>query len=157
YKTQLAARKAHTFARSIKNWPVGILPAVKYRRSYDTITMCEGDPDYLSLIHFSLRQKRAKILPVAIPGRGACVHGLHPEALDHFRGRRVRILPHDDPDGGSYKNALLWAKQLAKLDREVDFFTLRGLRKANGKHVKDLNDCVEVASDQISKLEGLFP
>jgi hypothetical protein len=96
-------------------------------------------------------------LPVAILGRGACVHGLHPEALHHFRGRRVRIYPHNDPDGGSYKNALLWANQLAKLDCEVDFFTFRGLRKANGRHVKDLNDCVEIASDQISNLEGLFP
>jgi hypothetical protein len=96
----------------------------------------------LSVIHFALKQHRVGILPVAILGRGVCRHGLHPDSLEYFRGMRVRIYPHDDPDGRSYENTALLSNQL---------------EQRNGGRIKDLNDCTEIAPEQSHKLEELFP
>jgi hypothetical protein len=85
------------------------MPAVEYRKSVEAILLVEGGPDYLAALHFALAQKRTGVLPVAILGRGQGLRGLHPESLEHFRGRRTRIYPHDDPDGRSYQSALRWA------------------------------------------------
>jgi CHC2-type zinc finger protein len=156
-KVQLSERKAHTLRGSRKDWPVGIMPAAEYRKSVDAILLVEGGPDYLAALHFALQQRKTGILPVAILGRGQGLRGLHPDSLEHFRGQQVRIVPHDDPDGGSYQAALVWCRQLGKLDCEVDLFAFKGLRKANGERCKDLNDCVELAPEQINTLEELFP
>jgi hypothetical protein len=156
-KVRLGERKAHTLRGSRKDWPVGILLAAEYRKSVEAILLVEGGPDYLAALHFALRQRKSGILPVAILGRGQGLRGLHPDSLEHFRGQRARIVPHDDPDGGSYQAALVWCRQLRKLDCEVDLFTFKGLRKSNGERCKDLNDCVELAPGQLNKLEELFP
>src|SRR5260221_4127540 len=156
-KVQLRERKAHTLRGSRKDWPVGILPAAEYRKSVGPILLVEGGPDYLAALHFALQQRKRGILPVAILGRGQGLRGLHPDSLEHFRGLRVRTVPHDDPDGGSYHAALVWCQQLRKLDCEIGLFTFKALRKTNGAPVKDLNDCVELTPDQLNKLEDLFP
>ena len=156
-KVQLSERKPHTLRGSRKDWPVGVMPAAEYQKSVDAILLVEGGPDYLAALHFALQQRKTGILPVAILGRGQGLRGLHPDSLEHFRGQQVRIVPHDDPDGGSYQAALVWCRQLIKLDCEVDLFTFKGLRKANGERCKDLNDCVELAPEQINALEELFP
>jgi hypothetical protein len=153
----LSERKAHTIRNSCKSWPVGILPAESYRKSFDVIALVEGGPDLLSVIHFALKQHRVGILPVAILGRGVCRHGLHPDSLEYFRGMRVRIYPHDDPDGISYENTVILAKQLEQLNCEVDVFIFKGLRKRNGEKIKDLNNCTEIATEEVHKLEELFP
>jgi len=154
---QLSERKAHTLRGSRKDWPVGILPAAEYQKSVESILLVEGGPDYLAALHFALERRETGSLPVAILGRGQGLRGLHPDSLEHFRGRRVRIYPHDDPDGGSYRSALRWAKQLRDVGCEVDFFVFKGLRKPNAQAAKDLNDCVELAPECLSKLEELFP
>jgi hypothetical protein len=154
---QLKERKAHTLRGSRKDWPVGILPAKEYRENVEAFLLIEGGPDYLAALHFTLKQERTGILPVAMLGRGQGLRGLHPESLEHFRGRRVRIIPHNDPDGGSYLSAARWAKQLRTVGAEVDCFHLKDLRTTVGKPIKDLNDCCELASGQASELEELFP
>jgi hypothetical protein len=153
----LGERKAHTLRGSQKNWPVGILPAGEHRQHVDTLALVEGGPDYLAALHFALAQKRTGILPVAMLGRCQGLRGFHPDSLQYFRGMRVRIYPHNDPDRGSYKSAAILAKQLQKLDCGVDCFVFEGLSKANGVAVKDLNDCVEIASEHAARLEELFP
>jgi hypothetical protein len=96
-------------------------------------------------------------LPVAMLGRGQGLHGIHPDSLEHFRKKRVRIYPHDDEDGGSYETTAMWARQLIQLDAEVDFFTFEGITKSNGARCKDLNDCVAAVKRFRTRLEGLFP
>jgi hypothetical protein len=156
-KTRLSERKAHTLRGSRKDWPVGILPAMEYRQKAEIFLLVEGGPDYLAALHFALQQRRTGVLPVAILGRGQGLRGLHPGSLEHFRGRRVRIVPHNDPDGGSYNGAIRWAKQLRSLGTEVDCFHLRGLHTVTGKPIKDLNDCCDLDPDQAEELEELFP
>lgn len=156
-KIKLSERKAHTLRGSRKDWPVGILPAKEYRQSIEAFLLVEGGPDYLAALHFALQQKRTGILPVAMLGRGQGLRGLHPESIEHFRRRRVRVVPHDDQDGGSYLSAARWAKQLGGVGAEVDCFHLKELRTPAGRPVKDLNDCCELAAGQAVELEGLFP
>jgi hypothetical protein len=156
-RVRLGVRKAHTLRGSRKDWPVGILPTKEFRQNIAGFLLVEGGPDYLASLHFALIQKRTDILPVAILGRGQALRGPHPDSLEHFHNRRVRIVPHDDPDGGSYRSALIWAKQLQKVDCEVDFFVFSGLLRADATQVKDLNDCTELAPQSASKLEELFP
>lgn len=156
-KVEIGERKAHTLRSSRKDWPVGILPAKEYRQSVEAFLLVEGGPDYLAALHFALQQKRTEILPVAILGRGQGLRGLHPDSLEHFRGRRVRIVPHNDPDGGSYLSAIRWAKQLQAEGAEVDCFHLKDLKTTAGTPVKDLNDCCELSPGQRDELEELFP
>jgi hypothetical protein len=153
----LDERKAHTLGGSKKDWPVGILPAKEYRQCTEAILLVEGGPDYLAALHLALEQKRTGVLPVAMLGRGQGLRGLHPESLQHFRGRRVRIVPHNDPDGGSYLSAIQWAKQLRAVEALVDCFHLKDLQTATGEVVKDLNDCCGLAAGQAAQLEELFP
>lgn len=154
-KIRLSERKAHTLRGSRKDWPVGVLPTKEYRQSVEAFLLVEGGPDYLAALHFALQQRRTGVLPVAMLGRGQGLRGLHPESLEHFRGRRVRIVPHADPDGGSYLSAARWAKQLRTVGAEVDCFNLKGLHTATSKAVKDLNDCCELAISQAAELEKL--
>ncbi len=111
----------------------------------------------MAVLHFALKQERTGILPVAILGRGQGLRGLHPDSLEHFRGRRVRMVPHNDPDGGSYLSAIRWAQQLRGVGALVDSFHLKGLQAATGAPVKDLNDCCYLAPSQAAELLNLFP
>ena len=153
---ELGERKAHTLRHSKKNWPVGILPAPEYRQ-FGSIALVEGGPDYLAVLHFMLRQGKTGVLPVAMLGRGQALGGIHPEALELFREKRVRIYPHADPDGGGYLCASEWARQLREVGADVDFFLFRRMRKENGERAKDLNDCCEVGRHFACRLEELFP
>lgn len=153
----LKRRKSHTLAHSKKNWPVGILPASEYCNKLNIIVLVEGLPDFFSALHFAQLQKRADIQPVAILGRVQATHGFHPDSLELFRGRRVRVYPHADSDGGGLEQAIRWARQLERINCEVDLFRLDGLKKADGSPIKDLNDCVEIAPDQAHELEALLP
>jgi hypothetical protein len=154
---KLGERKAHTLRGSNKAWPVGILPAEQYRQSVEVILLVEGGPDYLAALHFALDQKRAEMLPVALLGRGQGLRGLHPDSIEHFRNRRVRMVPHNDPDGRSYLSAIRWAQQLRSVEADVDAFILKGLTKADLSPIKDLNECVEIGPGHAQRLEELLP
>lgn len=156
-KIQLGERKAHTLRGSRKDWPVGIVPAAEYRTSVEAILVVEGGPDYLAALHFALQHQKIGTLPVAMLGRGQGLHGLHPDSLEYFRAKRVRIYPHDDPDCRSYEAAEMWARQLMQLDAEVDFFTFEGITSSNGNPCKDLNDCVAADGRFRKRLEELLP
>jgi len=154
---ELGERKAHTIRGSRKSWPVGILPALEYRSKFNAIGLTEGGPDFLGLLHFALLQNRTDIQPVAVLGRGQARRGFHADTLELFRGRRVRIYPHVDSDGGGLEQAKVWAAELGAVGCEVDLFMLDGLQKIDGSPIKDLIDCVQIGPAQAPELEGLFP
>ncbi len=153
----LGRRKAHTLRGSRKNWPLG---AAVLRRVPDfrTLLLVEGGPDYLAALHFAHELERWDVLPVAMLGRGTGAR-IDPVALELMRGRRVRIYPHNDADGGGVKSARGWAAQLHKVGCVVDIYELTGLLRTDGTPVKDLNDCT-TGLDEASATElrhGLFP
>ncbi|OYW70317.1 MAG: hypothetical protein B7Z37_31075 [Verrucomicrobia bacterium 12-59-8] len=153
----LGRRKAHTLRGSRKSWPLG---AAVLRRvpEFRTLLLVEGGPDYLAALHFAHELERWDVLPVAMLGRGTGTK-IDPAALELMRGRRVRIYPHADADGGGVQSARRWAAQLHKVACEVDIYELTELRRTDGKPVKDLNDCT-AGLDEASAAElreGLFP
>jgi hypothetical protein len=151
----LSERKAHTIRDSQKAWPVGIQPVANYLELCRIIALVEGSSDYFAALHFAQLLNVPGVLPVAVLSRA--LKAFHPQSLDRFRGRRIRILPHNDQDAGGYQSAVLWAKQLQKVDCKVDAFKFKGLRKADGSPVNDLNDCVQIATADLGKLQELFP
>ncbi|OYW76135.1 MAG: hypothetical protein B7Z37_10305 [Verrucomicrobia bacterium 12-59-8] len=135
----LGRRKAHTIRGSRKNWPLGV--AVLQRvPDFRTLLLVEGGPDYLAALHFAHELERWDVLPVAMLGRGTGAQ-IDPAAMELMRGRRVRIFPHNDADGGGVKSARRWAAQLHRVGCEVDLFNFADLHRTDGPPPKDLNDC----------------
>ena len=141
----LAARKAHTLRGSCKSWPLG---AAVLRRipNFRILLLVEGGPDYLAALHFASELERWDVLPVAMLGRGTGTH-IDPAALELMQGRRVRIYPHADADGGGMQNARLWAAQLHTQGCDVDFCEFADFHRTDGIPVKDLNDCTTALDD----------
>ncbi len=153
----LARRKAHTLRGSRKSWPVGVA-VLRRVPDFRTLLLVEGGPDYLAALHFSQGLERWDVLPVAMLGRGTGTK-IDPAALELMRGRRVRIYPHHDADGGGVKSARIWATQLHEVGCTVDLFDFSLLHRADGKPIKDLNDCTTGLDEASTHAlgQGLFP
>lgn len=135
----LATRKAHTLRGSSKSWPLGAA-VLRTVPQFRTLLIVEGGPDYLAALHFAHELERWDVLPVAMLGRSTGGR-IADDALELMRGRRVRIYPHADADGGGVKSAEAWATQLHRVGCEVDLFDFGILHRADGLPIKDLNDC----------------
>ena len=140
---KLGERKAHTLGGSIKSWPAG-MAVLRSLPSFRAIMLLEGQPDLLAAMHFLESHQVHDVLPIAMLGRQAGATSIHPEALALLRDRRVRIYPHNDPDGGGMSCAHRWAEQLHQHGCNLDFFSFGGLSRLDGKPVKDLNDCTAI-------------
>jgi hypothetical protein len=70
---------------------------------------------------------------------------IDPAALELFRGRRVRIVEHDDDAGR--KAGERWALSLAPIVSAVDPLRFIDLVQADGQPVTDLNDALRVDAD----------
>ncbi|MDZ4403895.1 CHC2 zinc finger domain-containing protein [Prosthecobacter sp.] len=152
---KLGERKAHTLKGSSKAWPVG---AAVLRRipQFRAIMLVEGGPDYLAALHFAFLFERWGVLPVAMLGRSAGTQ-MEATALSLLAGRRVRIYPHADADGGGMTSAQIWAAQLHAKGCQVDFFDFTGLNRRDGRPVNDLNDCSVLCAEQQPHLHDLLP
>ncbi len=141
--------KAQTLPGSCGKWPIG----AKTGANYPAFILCEGGPDLLAGLHFIHEAGReADCFPVAMLGASMRIH---PDALDIFTGKRVRIMPHLDAAGRAA--AERWAAQLATVGADVDCADFSGLRKADGSPIGDLNDCTSVHPDDAKELEDLLP
>ena len=132
----LDGAKAWTLPGSWASWPIGIREA----ESFSTIALCEGGPDFLAAHYIALREQvshPSKCAPVAMLGAGLRIHE---SALKLFRGKRVRILAHDDEAGR--RAARVWTGQLASVGVNTDAFNFAGLVRADGTPAKDVNDCL---------------
>lgn len=153
----LGRRKAHTMRGSRKSWPQGVA-VLRRVPNFRTLLLVEGGPDYLAALHFAHELERWDVLPVAMLGRGTGAK-MDEAALELMRGRRVRIYPHHDADGGGVKSARQWALQLDEVGCVVDTYQFDDLYRTDGKPVKDLNDCT-TGLDEASAArlrEGLLP
>jgi hypothetical protein len=128
----LSERKSHTVRYSSKSWPVGLPEA----SDASTILICEGVPDFLAawqIIH--TEGKLSSVAPVTMLG---AANRIGTEALPSFKGKHVRIVPHQDVAG--FKAAKLWQQQLLDVGAScVDFVDLGRFASADHK-IKDLDD-----------------
>jgi hypothetical protein len=146
----LSQRKAHTLRHSCKSWPVGAGIERSLIEKASLIAVIEGSPDWLAAWHFIYQAKRWDVLPVGLLGR--CVHGLHCEALELLRGKRIRFYPHVDADRGGVDQVLLIREQLCRIGCEVSYFDFSGLCSREGVPIKDLNDLARLSPNQFREL-----
>ena len=151
----LPERKAHTLKGSRKSWPVGVA-VLREMPEVRTLLLVEGGPDYLAALHFANRHERWNVLPVAMLGRGTGA-AIDAEALRLMAGRRIRIYPHADADGGGKASAEKWAAQLHGVRCQVDFCEFDNLTRRDGRPVKDLNDAAEISPEQQPELSDIIP
>lgn len=141
--------KAQTLPGSWGKWPIGAKTGAKY----PAFILCEGGPDLVAGLHcIHVAGREADCFPIAMLGASMPIH---PDALEIFTGRRVRIMPHLDAPGRAA--AERWAAQLATVGADVDCADFTGLRKADGSPIEDLNDCTSVHPDDAKELEDLLP
>lgn len=151
----LGERKAHTLAGSDKSWPVGLHPRSRRPERFRRIAIVEGSADLLAAIHFIIEYEAWDTLPVAILGRSCKT--LHPEALRSFRGRRIRLFPHADEDGGGLAAAKQWVALIPRGGSvRPDAFNFAGLTRSDGTAINDLNDCTNIHETDQPALAGLF-
>jgi hypothetical protein len=147
--------KAWTLPGSWAAWPIGITEA----QPFPAIALCEGSPDLLAAHYLALweqathcSQRDAQCSPVAMLG---AAQRIHPAALPLFAGKRVRIFGHEDEAGrGAVER---WARELDTVSADVDTFSFTGLQQADGKPVKDLNDCLLLNADGFGQTERILP
>jgi len=147
--------KAYTLPGSSASWPIGIREA----QPFPSIALCEGAPDLLAAHYLALLEQAThhskrdvKCAPVAMLG---ATLKIHPEALQLFAGKRVRIFGHDDESGRSAVER--WAAQLASVGADVDAFSFEGLTQIDGKPVKDLNDAILMDAASLTQAERIMP
>lgn len=151
----LAERKAHTLRGSCKAWPVGtaLLRRLPHVRA---LMLVEGGPDYLAALHLCLTASVYDVLPIAMLGRGAGSR-IHADALGLLAGRRVRIYPHADADGGGDAGAQVWAGQLHQAGCQVDLVHISQLTLPDGAPVNDLNDAAVAYAAHDPEIKQLLP
>ncbi len=134
----LPERKTHAMKGSNKAWPVGILES----KPHPSIALVEGIPDFL-MAHYLVLWEQAshcektdvRCAPVAMLGSSGAID---PEALPHFKGKKVRIFVHADEAG--LKAAVRWEEQIKPHANEVSYIAFDGLKQVNGESVSDLYD-----------------
>ena len=75
----------------------------------------EGSADLIAAYHFNYTTGKMDSLPVAMLGKEC--REIHPEALNLFRGREVRIMPDADEDGGGMEAAKRWRSKSRKREQ----------------------------------------
>lgn len=151
----LEERKAHTLRGSKKNWPVGLATLERSPEFTGTVLLVEGGPDFLAALHFAITLDRWNVLPIAMLGRNA--GAIHPRALEVLRGRKVRLYPHADEDGGGREAAQDWFEQLEAAGCDVGGFVLDGLTDHLGVPIKDLNELVFLSQKLIHRITHIIP
>ena len=153
----LSQRKAHTMHGSCKAWPLGTALLRRYPQ-VKKVMLVEGGPDFLAAFHFLHHFGVRDVVPIAMLGRSAGKSGgIDPGALCLLAGRRVRIYPHADADGGGIHSAMAWATQLQAHGCAVDYFVFHGLLRADGVPAKDLNDITSLHQENNFNLSNLLP
>jgi hypothetical protein len=145
--------KALSLQGSVGGWPIG---AAAIQPEHRSILFCEGGPDLLAA-HASIWAEGREHDAAAVAMLGAS-SPIADEAVELFRGRKVRFVVHADTAGD--KGLLKWGAQLRGIAVSRDSICFKGLHRADGTPVKDLNDALLVDADTFEKariLWGLVP
>jgi hypothetical protein len=129
-----------TKARTVgtPSWPIGI-PTAK-----EVILLTEGSSDFLAAYSLAYAEELENVVtPVTILG---AANSIHPDALQHFKGKRILGFP--DYDSAGITGMSRWRKQLENIAAEFEVFDYTGLVCDDGKPVKDLRDFLRVDVDQ---------
>ena len=132
-------KKAYTLPGARASWPVGTREA----DGLPCVVLTEGSPDFLAAHHFLVAEGREDDT-AAVAMLGAW-NSIPEDALLFLSNKRVRLFPHLDTAGR--EAAVRWTRQLERVGCTVDAFDFRGLTRADGEPVKDLNDLALIDAD----------
>jgi len=145
--------KSMSLEGTVGGWPIG---AAAIKPEHRSILFCEGGPDLLAAHALIWAEGReADAAAVTILGAG---NDIAHEALEAFRGRRVRFVVHADEAGT--KGLTNWGAKLQGIAAGMDSISFGTLHRADGKPVKDLNDALLVDATTFEKariLWGMVP
>ncbi|MFM7803738.1 MAG: hypothetical protein ACKPGK_04520 [Verrucomicrobiota bacterium] len=141
--------KALSLPGSVGRWPIGTSAIGPQHRG---ILFCEGGPDLLAA-HALIRAEGREVDAAAVAMLGASSL-IADEALEVFRGRRVRFVIHADTAGT--KGLARWGAQLRGIAASRDSICFEGLHRADGQPVKDLNDALLVDADTFERARILW-
>ena len=113
---------------------------------------CEGGPDLLAA-HAYVRAEGRQHDAAAVAMLGATI-AIEGEALEDFRGRKVRFVTHDDDAGKASFSR--WSKQLHGVAASMDSIGFGTLRRADGQPCNDLNDTLHLSADTFEKARVLW-
>lgn len=142
-----------------KSWPLGAAEMGQRK----CVMLVEGGPDMLAAYHFLWGFEMLR--HVAVVCMLGAANRIADEALPHFHGTRVRIIMDEDTekkiktaDGermikAGAEAAARWTQQLTMAGAAVEVFSLRGLTRADGQAVKDLNDLALCNGDVVGSDE----
>ncbi len=146
-------RKGLSLPGTIGGWPIG---AAGIKTEHRSILFCEGGPDLLAAhAYIQAEGRQDAAAAVAMLGASSSIAG---EALEAFRGRRVRFVVHADDAGRA--SLARWSQQLHGIAAGMDSISFGTLHRADGKPCSDLNDTLLVSADTFEKaraLHGLTP
>ena len=127
----LPVRTGHIFSGSQMEWPLGILEA----KECDCIALVAGSVEFLTLHQYVVRENaQDRVAPVAMLSSARLIC---PDALEHFKGKHVRIYPSQDKTGIEARDK--WGNQLhAAGARKIEFFNFSAFQSIDGHAVKDL-------------------
>jgi hypothetical protein len=127
-------KKAKSLPGSDPHWPIGASAI----GDCPIVLFCEGQPDFCAALLVAWWEGLPvdRVTPVCMTGAG---NSIHPDALQMFAGKRVRIAVHSDNQGREAGER--WARQLyAAGATRIDGFHFDGLTKLDGQPVEDLAD-----------------
>ncbi len=139
----LPERKSHAVKGSRKDWPVGLAEV----GSKGTVLLVEGVPDLLAAFEVVAQEGAMEtVCPVAMLSGSASIG---PDALPAFKGKHVRIVPHNDEAGR--KGAARWKEQLIVAGAaKVDFILLCADEEIDTTPIKDLNDYLPIYRNDLT-------
>jgi hypothetical protein len=122
------------FVGNSAGWPIGLLESLPYR----AIFLVEGTPDLIAA-HDIIWSQQLEQTFGAICITGA-KNQIHRDALPALQGKRILIVPHEDPAG--HEAAQAWQDQLLSSGISTSIFSPPPYAVYNGLPAKDLNDLV---------------
>ncbi len=132
--------KAKTMPGSCASWPIGCAEIA----DRPVVLVCEGGPDALAAMTAAWLTGTAEdVAVVAMLGAG---QNFHAQAIDHFRGKRIRIVEQND--AAARKAGRKWYEQLRTVASYVD-----GYEPPAGD--KDLSDTLARLAIEHEELDAL--
>lgn len=142
-----------------KGWPIGFSKVQHIafcKKEFRSVILVEGGPDFLAA--YQAVKEANLVKDCGVLGMVSSTE-IEEGLLYAFNGVRVRLFPHLDSSGKGEKIVVRWQEQLESHGAIVDGFDFRGLLRADGKPVEDLNDAMLMDQNEraaLGLMEGML-
>lgn len=145
--------------RRRSGWPIGfskVQHVAFCKKEFRRVVLVEGGPDFLAA--YQAIKEAGAVKDCGVLGMTSSLD-IEEGLLYAFNGVRVRLFPHLDSSRTGERVAAKWQRQLESHGAIVDGFDFRGLLRADGKSVEDLNDAMLMDQNErvaLGLMEGML-